>query len=65
MGSLDAIINFLNNDKNYKPFCDTVVGFGGTRKSFIIIIFISIVLYTTQCNDTVKAVIPSGEQIST
>lgn len=58
--AIDSIIKFLKNDPTYKPFRATVVGCGGTGKSFIINTLISIVRQYTQCNETVKVAAPSG-----
>ena len=58
--ALDTIIKFLNNDPDYKPFRATVVGSGGTGKSFVINTLISLVRKYTQCNNSVKVAAPSG-----
>ena len=58
--AMDTIIKFLNNDPDYKPFRATVVGSGGTGKSFIINTLISIIRKYTMCNDSVKVAAPSG-----
>ena len=58
--AMDTIIKFLNNDPDYKPFRATVVGSGGTGKSFIINTLISIVRKYTNCNGSVKVAAPSG-----
>ena len=58
--AMDTVIKFLNNDPEYKPFRATVVGCGGTGKSFIINTLISIIRKYTNCNDSVKVAAPSG-----
>jgi len=58
--AFDSIIKFLMNDPAYKPFRGTVVGCGGTGKSFIINTLISLVRNYTKCNDSIKVTAPSG-----
>ena len=58
--AMDTIIKFLNNDPDYKPLRATVVGSGGTGKSFIINTLISLVRKYTQCNNSVKVAAPTG-----
>lgn len=60
LSAVDTIMKFLNNDKDYKPYRATVMGGGGTGKSFIINTIISIVRNLTGCNDTVQVAAPSG-----
>jgi hypothetical protein len=60
IASIDTIVKFLKNDKKYKPLQATVMGCGGTGKSFISNAIISIVRNMTQMNDTVKVGAPSG-----
>jgi hypothetical protein len=60
IASIDTIVKFLKNDKKYKPLRATVMGCGGTGKSFIINTIISLVRNMTQMNDTVKVGAPSG-----
>jgi hypothetical protein len=60
IAAIDTIVNFLKNDKKYKPLRATVMGCGGTGKSFIINTIISIVRNMTQMNDTIKVGVPSG-----
>ncbi len=60
VAAVDTIVKFLKNDKKYKPLRATVMGCGGTGKSFIINTIISIVRNMTQMNDTVKVGAPSG-----
>lgn len=58
--SIDTIVKFINNDKDYKPLRATILGCGGTGKSFIINTIIAIVRQYTQCNDSVLVAAPSG-----
>ena len=58
--ALEAVVKFLTNDPTYKPLRATVVGCGGTGKSFIINTLISIMRNYTGFNDTVKVAAPSG-----
>jgi hypothetical protein len=60
IAATDTIVKFLKNDKKYKPLRATVMGCGGTGKSFIINTIISIIRNMTQMNDTVKVGAPSG-----
>ena len=60
LAAVDTIIKFLNNDKDYKPYRATIMGGGGTGKSFIINTIISIIRKMTTCNDTVQVAAPSG-----
>jgi hypothetical protein len=60
IASIDTIVKFLKNNKKNKPLQATVMGCGGTGKSFIINTIISIVRNMTQMNDTVKVGAPSG-----
>ncbi|KAL7525051.1 hypothetical protein ACHAWF_001199, partial [Thalassiosira exigua] len=57
---MEAIVKFLNNDETYKPLRATVVGCGGTGKSYIINTLISLIRRYTGLNDTVKVAAPSG-----
>jgi hypothetical protein len=43
LASIDKIVKFLNNNTKYKPLQATIMGFGKTGTSFIIITTISIV----------------------
>ncbi len=54
IASIDTIGKFPKNNKKYKPLQATVMGCGGTGKSFIIYTIISIVRNMTQMNDTIK-----------
>jgi len=60
LGALDAIMKFLRNDETYKPFRATILGCGGTGKSFIINTLITILRRLTQCNEAVKVAAPTG-----
>ena len=60
LGAVDAVVKFLANNENYKPFRATVMGFGGTGKSFIINAIITLVRKLTNCNNSVKVAAPSG-----
>jgi len=57
---IDTIVKFLNNDTKYKPLRATVMGCGGTGKSFIINTIISIVRTMTQLNDSILVGAPTG-----
>ena len=58
--AVDAIVKFLRNDPDYRPFRATVLGCGGTGKSFIINTILSIIRTHTQCDDSIKVAAPSG-----
>lgn len=58
--AVETIIKFLNNDPTYRPMRATVMGCGGTGKSFIINTIIAMVRRLTSCNDTVQVAAPSG-----
>ena len=58
--AIETIIKFLNNDLTYKPMRATIMGSGGTGKSFIINTIISMVRSLTGSNDTVQIAAPSG-----
>ena len=58
--AVETIVKFLNNDPTYKPMRATIMGCGGTGKSFIINTIISMVRKLTSCNDTVQVAAPSG-----
>ena len=60
LASIDTIAKFLNNDTKYKPLRATVMGCGGTEKSFIINTIISIVQTMTQLNDSILVGAPTG-----
>ncbi len=58
--TLEAVVKFLTNDKKYKTLRATVVGCGGTGKSYIINTLISIMRRYTRLNNTFKVAAPSG-----
>ena len=58
--AVDTIIKFLNNDPSYKPMRATIMGSGGTGKSFVINAIIGMVRTLTSCNNTVQIAAPSG-----
>ena len=58
--AVETIIKFLNNDPSYRPMRATIMGCGGTGKSFIINTIIAMVRKLTSCNDTVQVAAPSG-----
>ena len=58
--AVDTIIKFLTNSPSYRPLRATVMGCGGTGKSFIINTIIAIVKNMTQSNDTVQVAAPTG-----
>jgi predicted nucleic-acid-binding protein/DNA replication protein DnaC len=58
--AVHTVMKFLTNDPNYKPMRATVMGSGGTGKSFIINTIISMVRTLTCSNDTVQIAAPSG-----
>lgn len=60
LAAVDTIIKFLTNDKDYRPLRATVMGCGGTGKSYIINTIISIIRNLTMTNDTVQVAAPSG-----
>jgi hypothetical protein len=60
LASIDTIAKFLNNDTKYKPLRATVMGCGGTGKSFIINTIISIVQTVTKLNDSILVGAPTG-----
>lgn len=60
LAAVDSIIKFLHNDEDYVPFRATVLGCGGTGKSFIINTIITLVRKLTGLDDTVKVAAPSG-----
>jgi hypothetical protein len=58
--ALDAVIKFVNNDPTYEPLRATVVGCGGTGKSFIINTLVSILRKYTNRNDSIRVAAPTG-----
>ncbi len=59
-GAVDTVVKFLNNDPSYKPMRATIVGSGGTGKSFIINTIIGMIRTLTSSNDTIQIAAPSG-----
>jgi hypothetical protein len=57
---IDTIIKFLQNEESYIPFRATVVGCGGSGKSYIINTILTIVRKMTKRNTTILAGAPSG-----
>ncbi len=57
---IDTIIKFLWNEESYIPFRATVVGCGGTCKSYIINTILTIVRKMTKRNTTILVGAPSG-----
>ena len=58
--AVDTVIKFLNNDPSYKPMRATIMGCGGTGKSYIINTIIDMIRTLTSSNDTVQIAAPSG-----
>jgi len=58
--AIETVIKFLNNDPTYRPMRATIMGCGGTGKSFIINTIIAMIRKLTSCNDTVQVAAPSG-----
>ena len=58
--ALDAIMKFLNNDPDYRPFRATVMGAGGTGKSHIINTLVATVRHYTQANESIMVTAPTG-----
>ena len=57
---VDTVIKFLTNDPSYKPLRATIMGCGGTGKSYVVNSIISMVRKLTSCNDSVQISAPSG-----
>ena len=57
---IDTVWKFLTNAKDYEPFRATVMGAGGTGKSYLINTILTMVRELTQSNETVKVAAPSG-----
>ena len=57
---IDSIVKFLRNDKNYVPIRATVMGCGGTGKSYIINTILTIIRQITRSNATLMVGAPSG-----
>jgi hypothetical protein len=60
MAAVYAILRFLRNDKGYEPFRATIMGCGGTGKSYIINTILTIVRKMTRSNTTLLIAAPSG-----
>lgn len=58
--ALEAVIKFLTNDESYRPLRATIMGCGGTGKSYIINTLIAMVRRYTRRNDTIRVAAPSG-----
>lgn len=58
--AMEAIIKFVSNDPTYVPLRATVVGCGGTGKSFIVNTLVTLIREFTKSNDSVKVAAPSG-----
>ncbi len=58
--AVDTILKLLNNDLSYKLMRETIIGSGGTGKSFVINAIIGMVRTLTICNNTVQIATPSG-----
>ncbi len=59
LAAIDTIIKFLQNEESYIPFRATVVGCGGTGKSYIINTILTIVRKLTKRNATILVGAPS------
>ena len=57
---IDSIVKFLRNDKNYVPIRATVMGCGGTGKSYIINTILTIIRQITRSHATLMVGAPSG-----
>ena len=57
---IDTIIKFLRNEESYIPFRATVVGCGGTGKSYVINTILTIIRKLTKRNTTILVGAPSG-----
>jgi hypothetical protein len=57
---MDTIVKFLRNDKNYVPFRGTIMGCGGTGKSYIINTILTMIANMTKSNAPVLIGAPSG-----
>ena len=60
MATIDTVWKFLTNDKDYEPLRATVMGAGGTGKSYLINTICTMIKELTQSNETVKVAAPSG-----
>jgi len=57
---VDTVMKFLTNDPSYKPLRATIMGCGGTGKSYVVNSIISMIRKLTSCNDSVQISAPSG-----
>ncbi len=57
---IDTIVKFLRNDKNYVPFRGTIMGCGGTGKSYIINTILTMIANMTKSNAPILIGAPSG-----
>jgi hypothetical protein len=57
---IHTIVKFLKNDKSYVPFWATIMGCGGTGKSYIINTILTVMRNMTRSNGTVLIGAPSG-----
>jgi hypothetical protein len=60
LAAVNTILRFLRNDNKYVPFWATVMGCGGTAKSYIINTILTIVRKMTRSNTTLIIGAPSG-----
>jgi hypothetical protein len=60
LAAIDTIMKFLQNEESYIPFRATVVGCGGTGKSYIINTILTMVRKLTKRNATILVGAPSG-----
>jgi hypothetical protein len=60
LSAIGTIMKFLRNEESYIPFHATVVGCGGTGKSYIINTILTIVRKLTTRNSTILVGAPSG-----
>lgn len=58
--AVDTVMKFLSNHPDYEPMRATVLGEGGTGKSFIINTIIAIIRRVTNLTGSVKVAAPSG-----
>ncbi len=57
---IHTIVKFLRNNKSYVPFRATIMGCGGTGKSYIINTILTIIRNMTRSNGTLLIRAPSG-----
>ena len=58
--TVDTVVKFLTNDKDYMPLRGTIIGMGGCGKSLVINTIIAIIRKLTDSNSTVQVAAPSG-----